>query len=132
MAEGRVLIDTNVFISSFRGNKTAKLHIDALRGRIAISTITVLELYRGARTVQRKEELTIQLKAYHVLPLDVAISLKAEELMRQHVSGQQDVFVADCLIAATSIVHDIELLTYNRSDFDFMKELRLYTPSSSD
>jgi len=128
MAEGRVLIDTNVLIDSFRGKQHAKLHLEALRGRIAISSVTVLELMRGARSAQRKADLQVQMTAYEVLPLDSAICERAEAIMGEHVSGQQDVFVADCLIAATAIVHGLPLLTYNTRDFDFIPELRLYEP----
>jgi tRNA(fMet)-specific endonuclease VapC len=126
MAEGGVLIDTNVIIDSFRGKQRAKEHLDALRGKICISSVTVLELYRGARSQRRKDELQEQLKAYAIIEVDTRISAKAVEVMKKYNSGNQDVFVADCLIAATAMVHGLPLLTYNTRDFDFIKELVLY------
>ncbi len=46
--------------------------------------------------------------------------------MNKYVSGKQDVFIADCFIAATAIVYNLPFLTYNQKDFNFTKELKSY------
>jgi len=46
--------------------------------------------------------------------------------MKNYVSGKQEVFVADCLIAASAISNKLPLFTNNSEDFSFIKELKLF------
>jgi predicted nucleic acid-binding protein len=78
-----VLVDTDIFIKVFRGDAMHKKHLDALTGRIAVSVITVLELYQGANSRKRKYDLEKQLKAYHILPVNELISSSAISLVKK-------------------------------------------------
>ena len=122
-----ILVDTDILIKVFRGDVTRKKHLDALRGRIAVSIITVLELYQGAVTKQRKYELEKQLRAYFILHIEGEISKKALMISKKYFPVRQ-ILPPDCLIASTAICHHLELYTDNKSDFDFIKELKLYVP----
>lgn len=126
MAKGYYLVDTCVLISLFRGNKEAKGLIEKIKGRIAISVITELELYKGAKTKERKKELSRQLEVYAKAVIDKDICLKAINIIKKYNSGKREVFIADSLIAATAIINEIPLLTYNTNDFSFIEELKLY------
>ncbi len=128
MAKNLILVDTNILIDVFRGNKNTKKVLDAIEGNIAISVITAMELYRGCKTNKRKAELTEQLKAYKIIHLDSEISEKALQLFNQYTSANQDMYIADCLIAATNIIHKTKLFTHNKSDFNFMKSVVFYHP----
>jgi predicted nucleic acid-binding protein len=77
MAKKLVLVDTNIFIDVFRGNKTTKKQLDDLESCIAISAITVMELFAGCKTKKQKAELNKQLKAYNIIQIDTDISVKA-------------------------------------------------------
>jgi len=126
MAEGLVLVDTNIFIAAFRGDGKIKKILAGLGNQIVISTITELELYRGAKTASRKDALKKQLEVYAIAPLTEEISSLAVQIMYESISGHQDVFVADCLIAATAKYLNLPLLTLNGKDFQFIKGLELY------
>ena len=128
MAKNLILVDTNILIDVFRGNKNTKKDLDAIEGNIAISVITAMELYRGCKTNKRKSELTEQLKAYKIIHLDSAVSEKALHLFNQYISANQDMYIADCLIAATNIIHKTKLFTHNKSDFNFIKSIEFYYP----
>ncbi len=39
--------------------------------------------------------------------------------------------VPDGLIAAVALVHRVELFTFNRKDFDYIKGLKLYNPTQA-
>jgi tRNA(fMet)-specific endonuclease VapC len=126
MAKKLVLVDTNIFIDVFRGNQVTKKKLDGLDGCIAISAVSVMELFAGCKTKKRKAELNKQLKAYKLIHLDYDISEKAIQLFNNHVSTSQDVYIADCLIAATCLTHKIKLFTHNKSDFIFFKSIEFY------
>ena len=102
--------------------------MDAIAGNIAVSVITAMELYRGCKTNKRKAELTEQLKAYKIIHLDEVISEKALQLLNQYTSVNQEMYIADCLIAATNIVYKTKLFTHNKSDFSFIKSVIFYNP----
>ena len=93
-----VLCDTDVIIEFFKGNVSTKniLENDILPENIALSIITLMELYFGA-----KSKIEIYSKSH---------SLK----------------IPDALIGATSLYYKIPLFTYNKKDFNFIKELKLY------
>jgi len=122
-----VLVDTDILIKVFRGHAGHKKCLDNLEGRIAISVITVLELYQGVGSKKRKYELEKQLKAYHVLPLNEQISLAAILLMKKYTPENQ-LLPPDGLIAATVLHQQLELYTDNKKDFGFIKGIRFYIP----
>jgi hypothetical protein len=122
-----VLCDTDVMIEFFKGNVSTKniLEIDILPKNIALSATTLMELYFGAKS--KKELILIKkfLSAFEILKLneDVAnVSLNLIEIY----SKSHSLKIPDALIGATSIYHKIPLFTYNKKDFNFIKELKLY------
>ncbi len=128
MAEKKpIIVDTDIFIKVFRGDSIRKKHLDVLKGRINISIITILELYQGAKTRQRKHDLEKQLKAYHVLMIDLNISQVALTLVKKYLPKNL-LLPPDCLIAATALQYNYELYTDNKTDFNFIKGLKLYKP----
>lgn len=128
MAEKKpIIVDTDIFIKVFRGDSIRKKHLDVLKGRINISIITILELYQGAKTRQRKHDLEKQLKAYHVLMNDLNISQVALTLVKKYLPKNL-LLPPDCLIAATALQYNYELYTDNKTDFNFIKGLKLYKP----
>ena len=122
-----ILCDTDVMIEFFKGNVSTKniLEIDILPKNIALSATTLMELYFGAKS--KKELILIKkfLSAFEILKLneDVAnVSLNLIEIY----SKSHSLKIPDALIGATSIYHKIPLFTYNKKDFNFIKELKLY------
>ena len=85
-----------------------------------------MELYKGAKTKERKQELERQLKSYSIVHLNKDISEKAISLMKKYQTGKREVYIPDCLIGATSLIYDFQLYTENKDDFDFMENIRFY------
>jgi predicted nucleic acid-binding protein len=44
-----VVIDTDIFITALRGNAESAKHLSTLKGKAAVSIITELELFVGAK-----------------------------------------------------------------------------------
>jgi predicted nucleic acid-binding protein len=90
-----------------------------------MSTVTMMELIIGA--FNKREIINIQkaFKKIDIVYIDKDISKKAEDLIIKY-SKSHNLQIDDALIAATSIKMDVELITYNISDFKFIPDLKLH------
>ena len=91
-----------------------------------ISTITYLELAQGCRSKDELQRIKRELVVQHaqVLPLTTATSELAMTLIDAHAlaDGLQ---LADALIAATALEHNLVLLTGNTRHFLAIDALKL-------
>lgn len=121
------LLDTGIVIRHLRGRKPI---VHLVRGlsradRLAVATITCLEIYAGLR--QNELYLTRKLLSRFVnLPLDMLIAERAGFLVAEGVAVNQPISVPDAIIAATAIRHNLTLITLNHKDFSPIIHLRLY------
>ena len=120
------LCDTNIFISAFNGRQDTNEELRSIGySNIAISSITVMELYQG---MGNKTELAVMKKNIHyfdVIHLSTAISLRAIDFIERYRLSH-NLQIPDAIIAATAAVSGIELFTYNFKDFDFLPGVLLY------
>lgn len=121
-----VLCDTNIFIYAFNGDTKT---ISALQSigydNILLSSITVMELYQGMGNKKELQEMKRKIKYYDVIEVDVEISKLATQLIDQF-NLSHGLLIPDAIIAASAVVHQIELFTYNVKDFQFIPDIRLY------
>lgn len=120
-----VLIDTDVLIWYARGNAHAIAAVNAIK-ESHISALSYMELMQGCRN---KAELSAIHKAFRsdaqdILPLTQVISDLACKLVEQYALSHS-VHVADALIAATAMTHQLVLLTGNDKHFSVIKGLNL-------
>jgi tRNA(fMet)-specific endonuclease VapC len=126
MAKSLVIVDTCVFIKAFRNDLKAKNDLKKIQGNTSYSVITQLELLVGANTAGKKDSITKIFETFYGIPVNSVISEVAVQLMLKYISGQKIISVPDCLIAASSLVTGLPLLTYNKKDFDFIDGIQLY------
>ena len=125
-----VLCDTNILIEFYKDNPHIVQELRLIgQDQLVISPITRAELYFGALNKVELEKLKKHLSSLHQLPLDVAISNMFLRLMETY-SLSHKLNIPDALIAATTIVHKLELYTMNTKDFRFISGLKLYQPLS--
>ena len=122
----RILVDTCILITAYRGDEMISKELKKIHSRMVISPVTIMELYKGAKTKERKQELERQLKSYSIVHLNKDVCEKAISLMKKYQTGKREVYVPDCLIGATSLIYDFQLYTENKDDFDFMENIRFY------
>jgi Predicted nucleic acid-binding protein, contains PIN domain len=122
-----ILCDTNVFIHAFNGNETAieQLKIIGLE-RIAMSAITLMELYQGMGNKVELGQMKKKLNYYDIVHVDSSISKIAIELI-ENFNLSHGLQIPDAIIGATAVVYNIPLYTYNIKDFNFMPNINIYT-----
>ncbi|MCP5496381.1 MAG: type II toxin-antitoxin system VapC family toxin [Leptospiraceae bacterium] len=122
----RILVDTCILISAYRGNKDISNVLKKFHHKLVISPITIMELYRGLKTREKKRELEKQLKSYSIIHINKDVTEKAIGILKKYQSNKRNIFIPDCLIAATCILYDYQLFTENKSDFEFIENIRFF------
>jgi len=84
--------------------------------QLAISPITQAELYFGVLNKAELKKIRQHLSLLAQVPLDVPISAVFLQLMETY-SLSHKLSLPDALIAATALVHNLELFTLNGNDF---------------
>lgn len=111
-----MLVDTDILIDYLKGLPEAVEFIEANIDRIAISSITVAELYQGVRDGLERQALDDFVSAIRVLDVDCLIGIAAG-LYRRQYKPSHNLGLADCLIAATANQHHLPLMSLNTKHF---------------
>jgi predicted nucleic acid-binding protein len=131
----RYLLDTDWIVDALNGQEKA-IHtvLELAPAGLAISIITYGELYEGAAFAHEPQPalsgLRHFLKGKAILPLTQPIMERFA-----HIRGslpkqiRQQIGDLDILIAATSLEHNLTLLTRNLKDFQKIPNLKLYQPN---
>lgn len=119
----KFLLDSDVLIWLLRGRQETLQRVDALDGPFGVSVISRAEIWAGARESEHRqiENLFLSLTTYAV---DEAVSDRAGRYLQQYHRGGHGLELGDALIAATAVVHELRLVTYNVAHFP-MPDLRL-------
>lgn len=117
----RVLVDTTILVDIWRNGASQWPELEPASNHI--STVSYIEFLQGSN--RRDKEKTIKfLDHYGHIRLDHSTCDTAIELIRKH-SETHGLRLADSLIAATCLVHDLDLLTLNRRHFQKIANLKL-------
>ena len=129
------MLDTDWIVDALNGQEKA-IHtvLELAPAGLAISIITYGELYEGAAFAHEPQPalsgLRHFLKGKAILPLTQPIMERFA-----HIRGslpkqiRQQIGDLDILIAATSLEHNLTLLTRNLKDFQKIPNLKLYQPN---
>ena len=125
-----ILCDTNILIEFYKNNPQI---VEEMRqiglSQLAVSPITQAELYFGALNKAELKKIKQHLSVLTQLPLDGAVSTVFLNLMETY-SLSHKMSIPDALIAATALVHNVELYTLNIKDFQIVANLKTYEPVS--
>ncbi len=124
-----ILLDTNVVIAFFNGNKAVLKRIQAEIDKIALSTLVVAELDYGAKASQKAKENLEKLHRFvdivRVVPFDLECAkifgtIKSKLRKLGKPTGEMD-----ALIAATAMFNKGVLVTGNRRHFENIEGLKV-------
>jgi predicted nucleic acid-binding protein len=123
----QVLCDSNVLFRFLEGDEVTKQYLKKLgHDRICFSIITTAEAYAGCNKVNFAM-LKKVFSGYSIYHLNEEASKIFNGLIQSNYSRHSK-WIPDALIAATAVANNMELFTYNRKDFDFVPDLKLYNP----
>jgi len=83
-----------------------------------------MELFKGSLNKAEFQKIKKTLKGFVMIDLNENISQVALKLSEQYALSHH-MGIPDTLIAATALVFDLEIRTYNLKDFQFIPTLRV-------
>jgi len=119
----RYLVDTDVLIDYLRGSEHAAEFLEGLQGDLLISTISVAELFSGARGPEEQVALDHFMLAFEVISVDERLARQGS-IFRQEYHPSHGIGLADALIAASAIDSGAELVTFNRRHYPMVEHVR--------
>ena len=124
------LLDSDTFSEMFKGfNPTVAAHAKTYRrafGHYTVSAVTVMEMVTGYRQKQANRQLQTYLAALateEIIPFDRPAAELAGEISATLIRTGQTIGLSDPMIAATAIVHGLELVTGNTAHFERVQRL---------
>lgn len=124
----KYLWDTNTaiyFLQNQLSSEAEQFLTDTLyESRLAISAITEIELLCW-RTARPSDVVVLSkfVESAYIFELEQSIKLKAVSIRKEH-----NIKLPDAIIAATSVVHKLTLITRNTRDFRKISGLQLINP----
>ena len=122
----RIIIDTDILIDVGRGVQEAIAYVQAKEQvqRVAISTITYLELLVGAQHKQEQQKIKRFLQRFEHVRINETISDIAIDLIWNYRLSH-GLLLADAMIAATAITLHVPLASKNQRDYRYITQLTL-------
>lgn len=125
------LVDTSVVVGYLRGKEEAIELLDSMEGEINSSYVCLAELYEGiARaTDQTKAEEAVQKffnSLSNIYSVDENVAKQFGTLRAQLKKKGNIIEDLDLLIAATALVHNLTLLTFNKKHFTHVENLSIH------
>lgn len=125
-----MLVDTDVLIWHLRGYPTATRRLDDL-GALTMSAVSYLEVLQGMRNKAEQTAVKQMLdkRSAKILPITEATTLRATALM-EGLTLSHGLQMADALIGATALEHQLRILTANVRHFSIIPGLAVeaFTP----
>lgn len=122
----KVMCDTNILIHAFNNDEKTIVELEYIGyENIVLSSITVMELYQGMGNKNELQWMKSKIKYYDIVEFDERVSTMAIALIEKF-SLSHGLKIPDAIIAATAVIYEIELHTYNIKDFGFIPDIRLY------
>ena len=119
-----ILLDTNILIEILKGDQKTIQTVQSFNTTLAISSITVMELYYGAINKTELNKLEKFVSLFHIIQLSENISTHATKLVKTYAKSHS-LDIPDSLIASTSLVKKYKLFTYNLKDFKYINHIEL-------
>lgn len=126
----QLLLDTSIVIDFLRRKEKEKTSLYKLsEHKLSLSIVTHTELFAGKSVWEdktKREAVEEVLCGFMILPLTEDISTQAGQ-----IKAHLELSLFDSIIAATAIVHRLELVTFNIKDFQSIPDLKIFLEKSN-
>ena len=128
MGYSDILIDTSIIIDYLRKqNKKETLFWKIINEyNCYISSVTMYEIYSGAKEEKQKNEADIIMTFLNVISFDAQQARRASTLFQTLKKENRLIEFRDIFIASCAISKKIPLVSFNRKHFERIKELELF------
>lgn len=122
-----MVVDTSIIIQYIRTKDKFSTTLYKLTNSevIFISTVSLYELYIGANTTDKQNDVKLSTRNLIVLPFTYKISVKAAEIFHQLKAKNQLIEFRDIFIAATCMMHNLPIVTLNKKHFERIEGLEV-------
>ncbi|MGB0932029.1 MAG: type II toxin-antitoxin system VapC family toxin [Chitinophagales bacterium] len=119
MADSRMVVDTSIFIEHLRARDkmTTGLYNLPNDATLLISSVTLYELYLGARDEGKWNDVEALTLGIPVLPFNYEVSIEAAKIYHELRRSNNMIEFRDIFIGATARVYDIPIKTLNKRHF---------------
>lgn len=117
-----VVVDTDVLIDYLRDQPDAVAFLEGCAQPLAVSVVSVAELYVGVREGEERRRLDAFVAAFDALPLEREAAVRAG-LWRRRYGPSHGTGLADALIAASVEAAGATLATLNRRHFPMLADV---------
>jgi len=125
-----LVIDTDVLIDYLRDQPQAVAFLEGSDRPLAVSVVSIAELYVGVREGAERQRLDVFVSAFEVLALNQEAAVQAG-LFRRQYGRSHGTGLADALIAAIVQTAGARLATLNRRHFPMLANVVVpYTKES--
>lgn len=116
-----LLLDTDLLIDYLRGHAQATEYLEKLENPLAVSAITIAELYVGVR---QNEQAPLEkfLQLFEIIPLNAQIAQLGGSFRRDYGKSHGTGLV-DALIAATAVIQHLQLVTLNLRHYPMLNNI---------
>ena len=123
-------LDTSVIVDCIKGKQSAIDLVESLDGELYSSYICLAELYEGVLRSQQPKEKETGLKTFFkslssIFGIDENIANKFGEVRAWLKQKGEVIEDFDIINAATCLVYDLTLVTYNQKHFSRIPHLKL-------
>ena len=127
MENRRMVVDTSVFIDFLRSTKKETTILFNLpdNSKLFVSTVTLFELYAGATTPAKWEDIRLLTEDLIILPLTIDIAQQAAIIFQKLRNENQIIEFRDIFIGASALTNNLPILTLNKKHFSRIKNLEV-------
>jgi len=118
-----LLLDTNIVIDLLRSRPAAKEWILNASGKLAVSTVSVAELYAGIQNQQQKNQIERFLQSLKIIAVSIETA-KLAGLYKGRYFKSHGTDIIDAVIAASAELHSLQLVTMNTKHFPMFPDLK--------
>ncbi len=122
-----MVVDTSIVIEHIRTKDKLSTTLYKLTEQkiIFISTVSLYELYIGANSKDKQNDVRLSTKKLIVLPFTYSISILASQIFLQLKAKNQLIEFRDIFIGATCIKHNLPIKTLNKKHFERIEGLEI-------
>jgi predicted nucleic acid-binding protein len=127
------LLDTNIIIDAINNKRGRSRSLRSLAERghtLACCPINVAEVYAGLRPKEEQATAAL-LRSFELYPITFPVAELAGRLKREYGGKGTTLTIADTIVAAVALYHQITLITDNAKDFP-MEDLSVLSLPKTD